>query len=116
MTNILGANAGSGEGGGKSTHPHTCMDCDVAKHAPTGMPWAVQGGFLPFLPNDNRGLADSDTQAVVECISADLGALLAQPAAAFWEVVGGDASLQACLDSFLRFRRCGGSLGGRAGS
>ncbi|KAF8062062.1 hypothetical protein HT031_004322 [Scenedesmus sp. PABB004] len=72
---------------------------------------AVRGGdgdggcFVTFLPGDNQDLASASTQATVELMSADLSQLLRLPPAAFWHVVLADASLHACLDSFLRFRR-----------
>lgn len=67
----------------------------------------MAGGFLPFLPQDNGAAAgDSAAVAAVEAISTDLAALLAAPRTEFWAALRDDASLAACLDSFLRFRRC----------
>jgi hypothetical protein len=67
------------------------------------------GGFLPFLPQDNKQLADSSEKAVA-VISNDLGGLLRLGASDFWAVVRSDRSLHACLDTYLHYKRCGPSL------
>ncbi len=63
------------------------------------------GGFLPFLPQDEAGGADAAAEEVVQLIGQDLAELLAAPDADFWGSVRDDASLQACLDSYLQNAR-----------
>lgn len=74
--------------------------------------------FLPFLPADNAELSDPSSRAALEAINEDLGQLLQLSPGDFWAaVLSDDRSLHDCLDSFLRFKRCGGkkpsSMGGR---
>jgi hypothetical protein len=68
---------------------------------------ASEGAFVPFLPGDNDDLADPAAQAALARINRDLEDLLRQPAGRFWEIVGSDASLVTCLDSYLRYKRYG---------
>mmetsp|Transcript_10537 Transcript_10537/g.27506 ORF Transcript_10537/g.27506 Transcript_10537/m.27506 type:complete len:856 (+) Transcript_10537:104-2671(+) len=63
--------------------------------------------FLPFLPNDDKGIKDAATDCCVQLISADLGHLLKQDAKSFWSTVLNDTSLHVCIDSYLRFKRRG---------
>ncbi len=62
--------------------------------------------FLSYLPQDNSGLADPQSEQVVQIINGDLAELLSSPIAEFWEVAATEDSLTACLDSYLRFARC----------
>ena len=60
------------------------------------------GSFVPFLPQD---VANPGSERVVETINEDLEDLLALDARQFWLTVRTNASLQACLDSYLQFAR-----------
>ena len=62
--------------------------------------------YLSYLPQDNGGLADPQSEQVVHNIADDLSELLSSPNAEFWEEVATGDSLIACLDSYLRFARC----------
>ncbi|KAL0032304.1 hypothetical protein WJX79_003738 [Trebouxia sp. C0005] len=61
--------------------------------------------YLSYLPQDNNGLADPQSEQVVQTISSDLADLLSSPIADFWHAVATADSLIACLDSYLRFAR-----------
>lgn len=61
--------------------------------------------YLSYLPQDNSGLADPQSEQVVQTISNDLAELLSSPIAEFWHIVATADSLIACLDSYLRFAR-----------
>ncbi|DBB14005.1 TPA: hypothetical protein ACH3X3_000976 [Trebouxia sp. C0006] len=61
--------------------------------------------YLSYLPQDNSGLADPQSEQVVQTISNDLAELLSSPIAEFWHSVATADSLIACLDSYLRFAR-----------
>lgn len=66
------------------------------------------GGFVPFLPGDNSDLAAPESRAALERINADLGRLLRASPADFWAtLLQDDRSIHDCLDSFLRYKRCG---------
>jgi hypothetical protein len=69
---------------------------------------AVLQEFLPFLPEDEAGGADPAAEEVVQFLARDLQALLAAPDADFWAAVTGNASLAACLDSYLQNSRWAG--------
>ena len=84
-------------------------------HLPIPQPPKVEGAFVPFLPGDNDDLADPAAQAALARINGDLEELLRQPAGRFWEIVGSDASLVTCLDSYLRYKRCSVRCGGDCG-
>ena len=62
--------------------------------------------YLTYLPQDNDGLADAQSEQVLRVINEDLGQLLSSSDADFWEVLATEGSLISCLDSFLRFARC----------
>lgn len=66
----------------------------------------MQGSYLPFLPQDaaTNG-SDPVAEEVVALISEDLAALLRAPTEQFWGTLERDASLQACLDSYLQHCR-----------
>ena len=61
--------------------------------------------YLTYLPQDNDGLANTQTEQVLHLINEDLRELLRSPDAEFWEVIATEGSLITCLDSFLRFAR-----------
>ena len=61
--------------------------------------------FLPFLPLDNRSLGSAETETFIECLSDDLGRLLSQSNARFWQRAGNDSTLYSCLDSYVQFVR-----------
>ncbi|KAL3156739.1 hypothetical protein ABBQ38_001014 [Trebouxia sp. C0009 RCD-2024] len=61
--------------------------------------------FLTYLPQDNDGLANAQSENVLRAINDDLAELLSSPDADFWEVLATEGSLISCLDSFLRFAR-----------
>eukprot|EP00798_Chlamydomonas_sp_ICE-L_P006571 gene6571-3223_t len=61
--------------------------------------------FLPFLPQDNRGLDSDGTQEALHLISNTLGKLLQADVASFWQSVKTNRGLQECLDSYLQFKR-----------
>lgn len=61
--------------------------------------------YLFYLPQDNSGLPDPQSEQVVQAINDDLTELLSSPIAEFWQVVATEDSLIACLDSYLRFAR-----------
>ena len=66
----------------------------------------MQGGYLPFLPQDEGGGgADPAAEEVVAAIQSDLEALLASSDAAFAAAFAEDASLRACLESYLQNSR-----------
>lgn len=65
----------------------------------------AQGNFLTFLPSDNAGIKDSAQEEIIQLTSSDLGHLLAQDAKTFWQTVQSDASLHACIESYLRYKR-----------
>lgn len=62
-------------------------------------------GFMPFLPRDNGGFDEPESEKAVEAINEDWGWLLRLPPADFWAVVQSEESLSKCLDSYLRFKR-----------
>ena len=62
--------------------------------------------FLTYLPQDNDGLANAQSEEVLRVIHEDIGELLSSSDADFWEVLATEGSLISCLDSFLRFARC----------
>lgn len=66
----------------------------------------MQGAFLPYLPGDDS--VSPASEEAVRIINSDLGHLLKADAKAFWNTVQNDASLHACLDSYLRHKRCMG--------
>lgn len=59
--------------------------------------------YLTYLPQDNDGLANAQSEQVLRMMSEDLGDLLSTSDADFWEVLATEGSLTSCLDSFLRF-------------
>ena len=61
--------------------------------------------YLTYLPQDNDGLANAQTEQVLSLINEDLRELMSSPDADFWEVIATEGSLISCLDSFLRFAR-----------
>ncbi len=64
------------------------------------------GGFLPFLPQDAASDGgDPASEEVVSLISDDLAALLRAGTPDFWAALETDASLRACLDSYLQHCR-----------
>lgn len=65
----------------------------------------MQERFLPYLPQDNAGLADAQAELVCESINDELAELLSRPASELWDTVAKDNSLLACLDTYLRFSR-----------
>lgn len=69
------------------------------------MAMANGGRFLAYLPHDNSIGGNPDAESVVQAINDELEDLLASDDATFWGVADRDASLQACLDSYLRFQR-----------
>ena len=62
--------------------------------------------YLTYLPQDNDGLANAQSEQVLRVINENLGELLSSSDANFWEVLATEDSLITCLDSFLRFARC----------
>lgn len=65
----------------------------------------LQGSYLTFLPQDDGGGgADPAAEEVAAAIQGDLKALLAATDATFAAAIG-DASLRACLDSYLQHSR-----------
>lgn len=62
-------------------------------------------GFIPFLPRDNGGFDEPESEAAIEAINEDLGCLLKLPPADFWAIVKNEQSLPKCLDSYLRFKK-----------
>jgi hypothetical protein len=61
--------------------------------------------FLPFLPEDEAGGANPAAEEVVQYLAQDLQALLALSDGNFWAAADGNASLAACLDSYLQNSR-----------
>lgn len=61
--------------------------------------------YLTYLPQDNDGLANAQSEQVLGVINEDLGDLLSSSDTDFWEVLATEGSLTSCLDSFLRFAR-----------
>lgn len=66
--------------------------------------------FLPFLPQDEAGGADPAAEEVVRLIGQDLQSLLSASDGDFWAAAVGNASLAACLDSYLQNSRLAGAL------
>ena len=62
--------------------------------------------YLTYLPQDNDGLANAQSEQVLRVMNEDLEELLSSSDADFWEVLATEGSLITCLDSFLRFARC----------
>lgn len=88
------------------------MQLDVISPRPRSL---AQGGFLPFLPQDNASLADPAAEELFGITASELGNLLKLPAGGFWAVVQTDPSLGAYIDSYLRFKRCASSTAAWAG-
>lgn len=65
----------------------------------------MQGRFLPYLPQDNAGLAGVQAEMACELINDELAQLLSRPASEIWDTVASDSSLITCLDTYLRFAR-----------
>lgn len=65
----------------------------------------MQERFLPYLPQDNAGLADAQAELVCEIINDEIAELLSHPASELWNAVANDNSLIACLDTYLRYSR-----------
>ena len=66
--------------------------------------------YLTYLPQDNDGLSDAQSEQVLQAINDDLGSLLSASVDDFWEIMESNASLLSCLDSYLRFARSAACL------
>lgn len=65
----------------------------------------MQERFLPYLPQDNAGLADAQAELACQVINDQLVELLSQSTAVLWDTVAKNDSLIICLDTYLRFSR-----------
>ncbi|KAK9834371.1 hypothetical protein WJX84_011165 [Apatococcus fuscideae] len=52
-----------------------------------------------------KSLGSAETETFIECLSDDLGRLLSQSNARFWQRAGNDSTLYSCLDSYVQFVR-----------
>lgn len=76
-------------------------------YGPAKSEWMLlQGGFLVFLPQDEASNTDPAAEEVASLLAADLGHLLALSDSAFHSAAAKDASLLACIDSYLQHCRC----------
>ena len=87
-----------------SKYLHVLRDASMAACA-KAMVWCMQERFLPYLPQDNAGLADAQAELVCEIINDEIAELLSHPALELWNAIANDNSLIACLDTYLRYSR-----------
>lgn len=87
---------------------HRLLYLSAAMLAVTAAPYHTQAPrrYLTYLPQDNDGLANAQSEQVLRLMNEDLAELLSTSDADFWEVLATEESLISCLDSFLRFARC----------